>query len=75
MSLAPACTLKPVSVCIFKKGGRGEFREKLAAQAVLNIGCGSGILTIAALRLGTARALAIKIDPEAVSGAPAEIYN
>lgn len=34
--------------------------------AVLDIGCGSGILSIAALLLGAGRAVAIDVDPEAV---------
>jgi len=33
---------------------------------VIDLGCGSGILAIAALRLGASRALALDIDPEAV---------
>jgi len=32
----------------------------------IDIGCGSGILSIAALKLGAARALAVDIDPASV---------
>ena len=35
-------------------------------QQVLDYGCGSGILAIAALQLGAARALAVDIDPQAL---------
>lgn len=37
-----------------------------ADGAVLDVGCGSGILSIAALLLGAKRAVAIDVDPEAV---------
>jgi len=42
---------------------------------VIDIGCGSGILSIAALKLGAEEALGVDIDPEAVaaSGANARI--
>jgi ribosomal protein L11 methyltransferase len=43
--------------------------KKFALSSILDIGCGSGILTIAALRLGAARALAVDIDPAAVDTA------
>jgi len=43
-----------------------DSEKRHAPRSVLDIGCGSGILTIAALRLGAARALAIEIDPGAV---------
>jgi ribosomal protein L11 methyltransferase len=33
---------------------------------VIDVGCGSGILSIAALKLGASRALAVDIDPQAI---------
>lgn len=38
-------------------------------RTVLDIGCGSGILAIAAVKLGAARALGVDIDPMAVQNA------
>jgi ribosomal protein L11 methyltransferase len=38
-------------------------------EAVVDFGCGSGILAIAALKLGAARAWGVDIDPNAVSAA------
>ena len=38
----------------------------LPGKAVIDIGCGSGILSIAALKLGASHALAVDIDPESV---------
>ncbi len=35
-------------------------------EAVIDVGCGSGILSIAALKLGASQALAVDIDPQAV---------
>jgi ribosomal protein L11 methyltransferase len=35
-------------------------------SAVIDVGCGSGILSVAAIKLGTARALGVDIDPRAV---------
>ncbi len=37
-----------------------------SGKAVIDIGCGSGILTIAALKLGASHALAVDIDAESV---------
>jgi ribosomal protein L11 methyltransferase len=36
---------------------------------VIDVGCGSGILSVAALKLGASRALGVDIDPEAVASA------
>lgn len=41
----------------------------LAGKTVLDYGCGSGILAIAALRLGALSAMALDIDPQAVVAA------
>ncbi|MBK5962609.1 50S ribosomal protein L11 methyltransferase [Thiocystis minor] len=38
----------------------------LAGKTVLDFGCGSGILAIAALKLGAARAIAVDHDPQAL---------
>jgi len=38
----------------------------LAGKSVIDYGCGSGVLAIAALKLGAAHALAVDIDPQAV---------
>jgi ribosomal protein L11 methyltransferase len=39
----------------------------VAGRSVLDYGCGSGLLAIAALKLGAARATAVDIDPQALT--------
>ncbi|MBS0245106.1 MAG: class I SAM-dependent methyltransferase [Proteobacteria bacterium] len=43
--------------------------DSLAGKSLLDIGCGSGVHDVAALRLGAARVVAIDIDPVSVSTA------
>lgn len=38
-------------------------------EPVIDVGCGSGILSIAALKLGASKALGVDIDPEAIQAA------
>lgn len=44
-------------------------RHRLEGKRVLDYGCGSGILAIAALKLGAARAVAVDHDPQALLAA------
>jgi ribosomal protein L11 methyltransferase len=40
-----------------------------AGMQVIDVGCGSGILSMAALKLGARRALGVDVDPEAIDAA------
>ncbi len=40
-----------------------------AGGEVIDVGCGSGILSIAALKLGAAKALGVDVDPQAIESA------
>jgi ribosomal protein L11 methyltransferase len=59
----------------FGHGGHPSTRLVLAAvdelvtggERVLDVGCGSGVLAIAALALGAGRAVAVDVDPAAVA--------
>lgn len=42
-------------------------RESLDGQSFLDIGCGSGLHSVAALRLGARRVIGVDIDPDAVT--------
>lgn len=46
--------------------GNNGVKPWLAGADVIDYGCGSGILAIAALRLGASRAVAMDIDPQAL---------
>ncbi len=52
-------------------GGQTEFLEKtrFVGSDVLDIGCGSGILSIAALKLGADRAYGVDVEPDAIPAA------
>lgn len=43
-----------------------EAREGLQNKAILDVGCGSGILALVALMAGASRAMAIDVDPDVI---------
>jgi len=50
-------------------GRRAEPRGRAAGSSVIDLGCGTAILAIAAIKLGVERALGVDIDPEAIQAA------
>ena len=46
--------------------GKGGLNDAAAGQAVIDVGCGSGILAIGALKLGASHALAVDIDSASI---------
>jgi len=46
-------------------------RPAIAGKTFLDIGCGSGVHSVAALRVGASRVLAVDLDPQSVSAARA----
>jgi SAM-dependent methyltransferase len=44
-------------------------REAIAGRTFLDIGCGSGVHSLAALRLGASRVVAVDLDPRSVAAA------
>jgi ribosomal protein L11 methyltransferase len=54
-----------------RSGGRLPARDLRAGGRVLDVGCGSGILAIAAARLGARRVLGVDTDPIAVEATAA----
>ena len=50
-----------------------ELLDRLKGAAVLDLGCGTGILSIAAARLGARSVVALDPDPQAIAAAAANI--
>lgn len=42
-------------------------KQDLTGKTIIDIGCGSGILAIAALKLGASKAIGLDIDPQAIT--------
>jgi 2-polyprenyl-3-methyl-5-hydroxy-6-metoxy-1,4-benzoquinol methylase len=55
--------------CLFRLAQGGSAPWWLEGRSVLDFGCGTGLLAIAAVRMGAARALGVEIDRESVETA------
>jgi SAM-dependent methyltransferase len=62
-----ASNLKPELIEEALKGMRRLVGESLAGKTFLDIGCGSGLHSLAALRLGAARVVAVDLDSDSVA--------
>ena len=60
----PDCIRRPG--CVLPRSSGSPIEGRIAGARVLDVGCGSGILSIAALKLGGATVLGVDTDPIAV---------
>lgn len=50
-------------------------RERFDGLSFLDIGCGSGLHSLAALRMGAARVVGVDIDPDSVAAARGTVHK